>query len=273
MHLNTYAIVNQKGGVGKTTTSVNLSASLAEAGYKVLAIDIDAQANMSAHFGYPTDEPIVEGESSYKKSMYDVLRYETPLEEIIIEVDDNLSLAPSSLLLSAADLELGGVIGREQILRRALTSVHDKYDFVIIDCPPSLGLLSLNGLVAASKVIVPVQSEFLALHGVRQLLDTIDQVRTAYNPALIVGGVLLCLHDSRRRLDKTVADTVREYFGDLVFNTVIRTNVALAEAPARGCSILRYDSKCSGADDYRNLAKEVLKNESQSIKIRNQSVA
>jgi chromosome partitioning protein len=208
-----------------------------------------------------------------RKSMYDVLRYDTPIEDILVEVDTNLFLAPSSLLLSAADLELGGVIGREQILKRALTSIHDKFDFIIIDCPPSLGLLSLNGLVAAAKVIVPVQSEFLALHGVRQLLDTIDQVRTAYNPALIVGGVLLCLHDSRRRLDKTVADTVREYFGDLVFSTIIRTNVALAEAPARGCSILRYDTKCSGAEDYRNLAKEVLSNESKSNKIRNQSAA
>ncbi len=271
MHLNTFAIVNQKGGVGKTTTSVNLSAALADEGYRVLAIDIDAQANLSAHFGYPTDETDEDGNPINRPSMYDVLRHDTSIEDIIVEVDTNLYIAPSSLLLSAADLELGGVIGREQILRKALRSVHDKFDFIIIDCPPSLGLLSLNGLVAASKVIVPVQSEFLALHGVRQLLDTIDQVRTAYNPALIVGGVLLCLHDSRRRLDKTVADTVREYFGDLVFNTVIKTNVALAEAPARGTSILRYDPKCSGADDYRNLATEVLKNESQSIKIRNQS--
>jgi chromosome partitioning protein len=266
VHLNTYSIVNQKGGVGKTTTSVNLSAALSELGNKVLAIDLDAQANMSAHLGYPT-------ESSDNKTMYEVLRYDLPISEIIVEVDENLFLAPSSLLLSAADLELGGVIGREQILRKALKSVHDSFDYIIIDCPPSLGLLSLNGLVASSKVIVPVQSEFLALHGVRQLLDTIDQVRTAYNPALIVGGVLLCLHDARRRLDKTVADTVRQYFGDLVFNTVIRTNVALAEAPSRGSSILRYDSKCAGADDYRGLAKEVILNDSKESKVRNQSVA
>ena len=143
MHLNTYSIVNQKGGVGKTTTSVNLSASLSELGHRVLAVDLDAQANMSAHLGYPTDESV-----SQSKTMYDVLRYDVPIEDIIVEVDTNLYLAPSSLLLSAADLELGGVIGREQILRKALKSVHDKYDFIIIDCPPSLGLLSLNGLVA-----------------------------------------------------------------------------------------------------------------------------
>lgn len=281
VHLNTYAIVNQKGGVGKTTTSVNLSAALAELGYRVLAIDLDAQANLSAHLGYPTEElvseEIVGGDmgkgQSDRKTMYEVLRYDLPIEETIVEVDTNLFLAPSSLLLSAADLELGGVIGREQILRRALISVHDKFDYIIIDCPPSLGLLSLNGLVAASKVIVPVQSEFLALHGVRQLLDTIDQVRTAYNPSLVVGGVLLCLHDSRRRLDKTVADTVRDYFGSLVFDTVVRTNVALAEAPSKGCSIMRYDPKCAGADDYRNLAKEVTLNDSKESEVRNKSVA
>lgn len=275
MHLNTYAIVNQKGGVGKTTTSVNLSAALAEMGFRVLAIDLDAQANLSAHLGYPTDELAADNDvdTAERKTMYEVLRYDLPIEDTIVEVDTNLFIAPSSLLLSAADLELGGVIGREQILRKALKSVHDKFDYIIIDCPPSLGLLSLNGLVAASQVIVPVQSEFLALHGVRQLLDTIDQVRTAYNPSLSVGGVLLCLHDSRRRLDKTVADTVREYFGDLVFDTVIRTNVALAEAPSRGCSIMRYDPKCAGADDYRNLAKEVTKNDAQESEIRNKSIA
>ena len=250
--LRTFAVVNQKGGVGKTTTSTNLAAGLAMLGKKVLLVDIDAQANLSAHLGYSTDE------SEDAKSMYDVLRYNEKIENIIVPVDANLWLAPGGLLLSAADLELGGIIGREQLLRKALQPVIDSYDFIIIDCPPSLGLLSLNGLVASSRVIVPVQSEFLALHGVRQLLDTVDQVRNAYNPLLSVGGVLLCLHDSRRRLARSVADTVREYFGDLVFGTIIRTNVALAEAPARGTSIFRYDPKSSGAEDYRSLAEEVL---------------
>jgi chromosome partitioning protein len=202
-----------------------------------------------------------------------VLRYQLPISEIIVEVDDNLFLAPASLFLSAADLELGGIIGRELLLRKALEEVEDQYDYVFIDCPPSLGLLSLNGLVASTRVVVPVQSEFLALHGVRQLLDTIDQVRSAYNPALRVGGVLICLHDARRRLSKSVAETVREYFGDLVFKTIVRTNVSLAEAPAKGVSIFRYDHKCPGAEDYGALAEEILENDQKISKIRNESAS
>jgi chromosome partitioning protein len=153
---------------------------------------------------------------------------------------------------------LGGVVGRELILRRSIQPIKDKYDVVIVDCPPALGLLSLNALAAVEKVIVPVQSEYLALHGVRQLLDTIDQVKSIYNPSLIVGGVLICLHDSRKRLARAVADTIRGYFGDLVFTTVIRENVSLAEAPASGQTIFEYSDKSSGADDYAALAEEVL---------------
>lgn len=261
----TYAIVNQKGGVGKTTTTANLAAGVAALGKRVLSIDLDAQANLSAHYGYNADS------SADALSMYEVLRDGAPIKDIAIEVEDNLFLAPASLLLSAADLELGGVIGRELLLRKAIEPVKDDFDYIFIDCPPSLGLLSLNGLVAAAQVIVPVQSEFLALHGVRQLLDTIDQVRSAYNPSLRVGGVLLCLHDSRRRLSKSVAETVREYFGDLVFSTVVRTNVALAEAPARGVSIFRYDPRSTGAEDYRNLAEEVCANDEKKSNVRRQS--
>jgi chromosome partitioning protein len=162
------------------------------------------------------------------------------------------------LLLSAADLELGGVVGRELILRRAIQPVKDLYDAIIVDCPPALGLLSLNALAAVEKVIVPVQSEYLALHGVRQLLDTIDQVKSIYNPALVVGGVLICLHDNRKRLARAVSDTIRGYFGDLVFDTVIKENVSLAEAPASGQTIFEYAERSSGAEDYLALAEEVL---------------
>jgi len=247
-----FAVVNQKGGVGKTTTAANMAAALSAKNKRILLVDLDAQANLSAHFG------VIAEESQEQPTMYEVLKGIAKLKDIVIPIRENLSLAPASLLLSAADLELGGVIGRESLLRKSLSPLLSDYDFVIIDCPPSLGLLSLNGLVASTGVVVPVQSEFLALHGVRQLLDTIDQVRTAYNPALKIAGVLICLHDSRRRLARSVADTVREYFGELVFKTIIRTNVSLAEAPASGDSIFGYDDRSAGAEDYRALAEEIL---------------
>lgn len=272
------AVINQKGGVGKTTTSVNLGAAFAELNKKVLAIDIDAQSNLTTHLGLGspddhgesmelnsdnrkgTDSP-AKAEAGPEFSMYDVLKSQKSIKEIIVNRGPNLDVAPSSLLLSAADLELGGIVGRELILKRALAPVRDNYDVIVIDCPPALGLLSLNALAAVDQVIIPVQSEYLALHGVRQLLDTIDQVRNIYNPELKVGGVLICLHDSRKRLARAVSDTIRAYFGDLVFDTVIRSNVSLAEAPANGQTIFEYSPKSSGAEDYQSLAKEINSNE------------
>lgn len=253
------AVINQKGGVGKTTTSVNLAAALAEKGKRCLLIDLDAQSNLGAHLGVSNSES-GEGDSeqSLRPTIYDVLKGSKAINDVLIKRSDKLHVVPSSLLLSAADLELGGVVGRELILKRALKGIVDQYDHTIIDCPPALGLLSLNALAAVEKVIIPVQSEYLALHGVRQLLDTIDQVRGIYNPSLVVGGVLICLHDSRRRLARAVSDTIRAYFGDLVFDTVIRTNVALAEAPASGQTIFEYQPKSTGAEDYLKLAEEVL---------------
>ena len=260
----TIGVVNQKGGVGKTTTSVNLGGALALKGRKTLIIDIDAQSNLTTHLGIgPKDDQNASPDNPPypEHTIYDVLKGTSQLSDVVIHRSENLDLVPSSLMLSAADLELGGVVGRELILKRVLGPISGQYDVIIVDCPPALGLLSLNALAAVQRVIVPVQSEYLALHGVRQLLDTIDQVRTIYNPSLVVGGVLICLHDNRKRLARAVADTIRAYFGDLVFNTVIRTNVALAEAPASGQTIFEYSPKSSGAEDYMALAEEILEGE------------
>ncbi len=257
----TISVVNQKGGVGKTTTTVNLGAALANKGKKVLLIDIDAQSNMTTHLGLGVKEDpddLNEIAQGPEWTVYDVLKGTKRIQDVVIHRSPNIDVVPSSLLLSAADLELGGVVGRELLLKRAIEKVREQYDVILIDCPPTLGLLSLNALAAVDKVIVPVQSEYLALHGVRQLLDTIDQVRNVYNPTLVVGGVLICLHDSRKRLARAVADTIRAYFGQLVFNTIIRENVALAEAPAKGQTIFEYMPKSPGAEDYTVLAEEVL---------------
>jgi chromosome partitioning protein len=254
-------VLNQKGGVGKTTTTVNLGAALARKGLKVLLVDIDAQSNLTAHLGLtPREDPENQAESGPvpEFTVYDVLKGTKTIEEVIIQRSESLDVAPSSLLLSAADLEFGGVVGRELMLKRVLERVKDRYDHIVIDCPPALGLVTLNVLAAVERVIIPVQSEYLALHGVRQLLDTIDQVRSIYNPALAVGGVLICLHDGRRRLARAVSDIIRAYFGELVFSTVIRTNVALAEAPAGGQTIFEYAPKSSGADDFTALVEELL---------------
>ena len=253
---NTYAIINQKGGVGKTTTVANLGAALANKGKKVLLVDLDAQSNLSTHYNIMADD------SQDMLSMYDVLCKQAPLTAIIVEINDNLHLAPSSLLLSAADFELNAVLGREFMLKNAIQTVVDKYDLILIDCPPSLGVLSINGLVASTKAIIPVQSEFLALIGVRQLLDTIEKVRSIYNPSLAVGGAFVSMFDSRKRLDKSVAETVKQYFGEVLFDTMIRKNVALAEAPAKGSSIYSYDANSSGAQDYNSLAEEIIKRDS-----------
>ncbi|MCB9030067.1 MAG: ParA family protein [Deltaproteobacteria bacterium] len=259
----TISVVNQKGGVGKTTTSVNLGAALAQRGHRVLLIDMDPQSNLTTHLGLgeSLDEEAEEVKDTSlvpEDTIYDVLKGAKKLSEVILNRSENLDVAPSSLMLSGADLELGGIIGRELILKKAIAEVADNYDTIIIDCPPALGLLSLNALAAVESVIIPVQSEYLALHGVRQLLDTIDQVKAVYNPTLQVGGVLICLHDSRKRLARAVYDTIKAYFGELVFDSVVRTNVSLAEAPASGQTIFEYAPRSTGAEDYLAFGEEVI---------------
>jgi chromosome partitioning protein len=249
------AIANQKGGVGKTTTAINLGASFAVAERRTLVIDIDPQANASSGLGLDRklDTP----------NIYDVLVGETPLREAIRKKVHFplLDLVPSTRDLVGAEIEMVSMLSRETVLRRALEPVRDDYDYVLIDCPPSLGLLTLNTLTAADSVLIPIQCEFYALEGLSQLLNTIRLVQRALNPRLKIEGVLLTMFDQRLNLSKQVATDAREYFGSKVFRTAIPRNVRLAEAPSFGEPIIHYDVLSKGAQSYLALAKEVLRGE------------
>jgi chromosome partitioning protein len=260
--MRSLAILNQKGGVGKTTTAVNLSAALAEAGLRVCLIDMDPQAHASLHLGVS----LAPGETS----IYDVLVGDASLGEVRRQVDANLHLVPAHLDLAAAEVELAGEVGREVILRDKMAQEKEAFDYVVVDCPPSLGVLTINALTTVREVFLPLQPHFLALHGLSKLLRTIEIVSKRLNRGLKLTGVLLCMYDSGTRLAAEVSTDVAEYFaqehprpvdsvwsGAKFFETRIRRNIRLAEAPSFGQSILQYASASNGAEDYRSLAREI----------------
>jgi chromosome partitioning protein len=259
--MRSIAIINQKGGVGKTTTAVNLSAALAESGKRVWLIDLDPQAHATLHLGFGMEEDYL--------SMYDVLTDQIALDEVRHPIDSNLWLSPSHIDLAAAEMELAGAVGREIILRDKMADASDEFDFIIFDCPPSLGILTLNALTTAEEVFLPLQPHFLALHGLSKLLRTIDLVARRLNPVLRLSNVVYCLYDSGTRLANEVVHDVEAFFEEqrdsdtiwadaFSFDTRIRRNIRLAEAPSYGQSIFQYSGDSNGAQDYRSLAMEVI---------------
>lgn len=248
---NVFSIVNQKGGVGKTTTTVNLSAYLAQQNKKVLVIDLDPQGNATSGYGFDKTE--------LNASVYDLLINETPISDVIHTTKrKNIDMCPTNIDLAGAEVELVSAMSRETILKRSIKEILPKYDFVLIDCPPSLGLLTLNALAASTGVIVPIQGEYYALEGLTQLIDTINLVKKCLNPSIGIFGVIITMFDGRTQLTKQVVTEVKKYFGDKIFSTVIPRNIRLAEAPSFGKTIAEYDPRSKGGKAYSELAREVI---------------
>lgn len=246
------AIINQKGGVGKSTTAINLSAALGALNKQVLLVDLDPQGNTTSGLGIE--------KSQIDNCIYDVLLNDTPLTDVIIpDVYEGLDLVPATINLAGAEVELVSEMARENRLKDALGSLRGRYDYILIDCPPSLGLLTVNALVAADKLFIPIQCEFYALEGVTKLLDSMKRVKTRLNPTLDIFGVLLTMYDGRTTLSRQVASEVRSYFGKIAFTTTIPRTVKLSEAPSYGQPIIEYDPAGKGSQAYLDLAKEVIR--------------
>ncbi len=243
------AFTNQKGGVGKTTTTVNTGAGLANLGFKVLLIDMDPQANLTYSLKSHT--------SKISKNVYHLLKGNATIDEILMK-HSSFDILPASLELSGAEMEFINIPAREMLLKDALEEIEDEYDFVLIDCPPNLGILTLNAFTAADELIIVLQSEYLALHGLSKLMEVIKVVQKRLNKKLTVRGIVCTLYDGRKNLNREVVGHIRDYFGAKVFNTVIRDNVALAEAPSHHKTIFEYDDSGHGAEDYQNLSKEII---------------
>ena len=245
------AVANQKGGVGKTTTSINLSACLAEVGQRVLVVDVDPQGNTTSGFGVD--------KNNVENTIYELMLGECTIDECIIKnVIDNLDVMPSNVNLSGAEIDLIGIEDREYILQKEINKVRDNYDFIIVDCPPSLTMLTVNAMTACDTVLVPIQCEYYALEGLSQLIHTINLVKKRLNPSLEMEGVVFTMYDARTNLSLQVVENVKENLKQTIYKTIIPRNIRLAEAPSHGIPINLYDSKSAGAESYRLLAEEVI---------------